>query len=297
MSSQPLCLSLSALAPKAPRLSWILALVLITLCSTGALSTSAATIDDFSQPNLGTYFMITTDPGPFPATTMGPNAYPFVASNTPSVSLDQTGLGSNTIGGERKTDISVSGVLTADTISGIVGYDADHGLDAMQISTNGVSSITPTVTLTYLPPGVTPDLTNGGLDTYIALTVLSTDETLSITAGLSNGAQQWTYKTTAPSLYDAVHNVYLSQTVLIPFSSFTTMDPTSPAAGTDVNQLTFTFTGDANIDFSIGGISTTNVPEPASAALLALGCVAIGAMVRGKARRRSLSARADVRMH
>ncbi len=272
---------------------WIIAVGLITLYHTAAMQVAGATtIDNFSQPNLGTQFYVNTLTT-LPAFTSAGN--PVVVSNTNTLTLNDTVSPSTAIGGERNTTVNVVGTLTPDSVEGLIGAVGPSGPNGMQIGAHGTTLTS--ITSMYLPGGVSPtiDLTNGGTQKAVVVNVVSTDQPLSITANLSNSTQHWSYSTTAPVNYDSITKTFVPENITMPFRAFS-----GPAgAGTSVNQITFTYNGGAsslsNIDFTIGSITTTNTPEPGSAALLAIGLVAFGGMACRQARRQSAARKGAVR--
>ncbi len=285
MSKQSIVVRFVLTARAALTAQWIVAVVVIMLCSSLVVCDArATTIDDFTQPALGTQFFVTTLTT-LPAFTSAGN--PVVFSNTNTLNLDDHVSPSSVIGGERKTSVNVFGTLTPNTITGVVGHDNSSGLNAMQIATNGTAQSI--ITSTYLPGGASPtiDLTSGGTQSGLDIKVLNTDEPLTIKAILSNSSQQWTDSVTVTTPYDAITKTYTPVDALLPFSAF------GPGAGTSVNQISFVYNFNggsplANIDYNIGSITTTNTPEPASAVLMGLGLV-VGGLGCRQARRRAVA--------
>ncbi len=244
------------------RVLWHVAAVAIMLgTSLWAGDARATTIDDFSQP-LGTQFFVTTLTAAM-LPTMTTDGNPVVVSNTNTLNLVDNVPSTYVIGGQRQTQINVFGVLTPDSVTGVVGHDNSNGLNALQLATNGVNQAT--ISNTYLQGGNSPtiDLTSGGTQSGIDIKVLGTDQPLSITAILSNSTQQWKDSVIVTTPYDALTKTYTPVNVILPFSAFSG----GPGAGTSVNQISFVYNLNggsplANIDFTIGAITTTNTPEP-----------------------------------
>jgi hypothetical protein len=271
--------------------TWIVAISLITLYHAAAMpNASATTIDNFQNAgpsNPGDAYYIASNPT---TNTMTQYGNPVVTSNTHTLNITDNVSTSVAIGGVRNTTINVIGTLTLDSVRGVIGHDGRLGLDALQVNTNG--PVQATVTSTYLQGGTSPaiDLTSGGTQSGIDLKVLSTDQPLGITVTLSNTltGNSWSSSATAPTNANTA-----PEDVILPFSSF--LGPASPGAGTSINLITIVYNGGASpladIDFAIGAINTTNTPEPASAALFVIGCVAIcGAGYRQSRRRSAMSA-------
>ena len=272
---------------------WIVAICLITLYHVAAMNDAGATtIDNFANAgpsNPGNFFYINSNPT---SNTMTLAGNPIVTSNTNSLVIVDNVATSVAIGGVRNTAINVLGTLSLDSVSGLIGDDLSKmpNLNGMQINTNGLTQAT--VTSTYLQGGASSaiDLTSGGTQSGIDFHVLSTDQPLGITVTLANtntGSSHWTCPRYGRPIVGNTPTI--PEDVIIPFSSFA--GPASPGAGSSVNLITIVYNGGAspleNIDFTIGSITTTsaNTPEPASAALLVFGFVAIGGMGCSPARR------------
>lgn len=170
----------------------------------------------------------------------------------------QTGLGANTLDGNRTYGIDnnpgatleINDGLPFDT-TGRLSFSNDGGTDG-------------TLTLTYT--GLSVDLTDGGASNSIVFEFLSADQPATVTVMVTDGDSTDTQNLSIPASVSP-------QTIPHFFSVFTAID------FTDVNAVTITLSpnntngGDYLLD--IIESRDSNIPEPASMALLTLGGLAM----------------------
>jgi hypothetical protein len=228
----------------------------------------------------------------------------FVVGGGTNPSKVMSQISSGAIGGQRDALINVYGHASPTAAVGLIGYDTDYAIHALQIGTNGLA---PTVTtLQYsginlantstnlananaLGGGLGVDLTGGGTNNRFLVHFISSDAQPTVGLDLkvkitSPGGKSSTAVATAPNAQSAFD-------VLIPFNSLI-----GNASTTQVESITFVFNElnkAANIDFEVQMLAA--VPEPASAALLAsgLGLLALTGFAARRRRSASLAARTN----
>jgi len=235
------------------------AVSVVAAVSAASATTTSISIDDFSQPNAATLFIL--DAG------------------NPTRQFNQTVGG--VIGGVRNSSFSVIGSATPNSAIGMLGHDTSYNIDAFQLGTNGTS---PTVsTLTYgatTPLGVNLTGSNSFLLTFFSSDAQPTtglDVAITIT---SPGGGSSTATTIVPN---HVPNLPATFDVLVPFSQLS-----GNAALNNVSSITYAFNGanhTPNIDFELHSLSV--VPEPSSAVLIGIAAAAWGCAAFRLRRRRA----------
>jgi len=215
-------------------------------------------IDDFNHPVPADRFFISG-----PAGLGDPNPTLIQAS------------GPGIMGGQRDVLIEVVGTAHPASANGLVGFDLDFNLGALQLQTHAPGT---SATLQYDGPdveagtltdarGLSTDFSFGGLGTGIVIDFLSVDTplgpglTLDIVITSSAGG--------TAAFSDVIPENAGPLRYMAPFSAFTTSGPFSLSA---VDSATFAFNGvaDPHVDFEIDQIGINVIPEPSSAVLFGL---------------------------
>ncbi len=250
------------------RRTWIAACALWAICLASAQRASAGpvTIDDFGEPDPRAFFVIGS------------------GTNT-SEEMSQTTSGA--IGGQRDMLVSVVGKAQQDSLVGVVGFDSDYSLDALQVGTAGLS---PTVaTLQYsginlmntptklvnnhnLGGGLGVDLTGGGTNNQFVLQFMGVDA--QPTSGLDLAITITSPGGKSSTVTAIVPNTPATFNFFVPFANL--VGNATPA---DVTSIVAVFNGarlTPNVDYAVRFFGT--VPEPSGAALMttALAMLALG---------------------
>ncbi|HEX3727509.1 MAG TPA: PEP-CTERM sorting domain-containing protein [Pirellulales bacterium] len=256
-----------------------MAALAVMFCSQGAVHAGMVAIDSFNDPS--------------------PEFFIVGAGMNPSESYSQTTTAA--IGGQRDMTVNVHGQAYANSVEGLVGYDQDFNMNAMQIGTNGTAGAK--VTLNYSAdndsgtdgeshPAISNsafDLTGGGTDDRFLIQFVGSDARPTVGLGI-------TVTITSPGGLQSVGTA-LAPNMLSPFNLYIKFsDLVGNASPANVSGIAFTFNANQtpNVDFEVQMLGTTGpaVPEPTSIALAMTGAGTLAAVAIAR-RRRTAAARSS----